>query len=99
MALFQVEYRKAFSWDLEIGPEADEWERWSWYPRIDLSPAFSLFVEGGRGWAADEGRPDTEDVADAGIGLHLGDLSLYWAYPLEGGNEQGNFFVRFARRF
>lgn len=99
MALFQIEYRKTFSWDLEIGPEEDEWERWSWYPRIDLSPAFSLFVEGGRGWAADDSRPDTEDVADAGVGLHLGDLSFYWAYPLRGGNEQGNFFVRFARRF
>jgi len=99
MALFQVEYRKTFSWDLEIGPEEDDWDRWSWYPRIDLSPAFSLFLEGGRGWSSLEGRPDTDDVADGGVGLHLGDLSFYWAYPLRGGNERANFFVRISRRF
>jgi len=99
MALFQVEYRKTFSWDFELGPDDDEWERWSWYPRIDLSPAFSLFVEGGRGWSSTDGRPDTEDVADGGAGLHLGDLSFYWAYPLRGGDERANFFVRISRRF
>ena len=99
VALFQIEYRKTFAWDIELGPEDDEWENWSWYPRIDLSPAFSLFVEGGQGWSSDTARPDTSRGADAGVGLHLGDLSFYWAYPLEGGNERVNFFVRFARRF
>jgi len=99
MSLFQIEYRKTFSWDLEIGPDGDEWEQWSWYPRIDLSPAFSLFVEGGRGWSSTPGRPDTDDVADGGVGLHLGDLSFYWAYPLQGGNERANFFLRISRRF
>lgn len=99
VALFQVEYRKAFTWDLELGPDEDEWNDWSWYPRIDLSPAFSLFVEGGRGWSAGSTRPDTPRGADAGLGLHLGDISFYWAYPLEGGNERVNFFVRLSRRF
>lgn len=99
VALFQVEYRKAFSWDLELGPDEDEWQDWSWYPRIDLSPAFSIFVEGGRGWSASPTRPDTPRGSDAGLGLHLGDISFYWAYPLEGGNERVNFFVRLSRRF
>jgi hypothetical protein len=99
VALFQMEYRKTFAWDLELGPEDDEWEEWSWYPRIDLSPAFSLFVEGGQGWSSDSARPNTRRGADAGVGLHLGDLSFYWAYPLEGGNDGVNFFMRFSRRF
>lgn len=99
VALFQAEFRKAFSWDLELGPDDDEWEEWSWYPRIDLSPAFSVFVQGGQGWSADQGRPDTARGADAGLGLHLGDLSFYWAYPLEGGDERVNFFMRLSRRF
>jgi len=99
MALFQVEFRKTFSFDLELGPDEDEWREWSWYPRIDLSPAFSLFLEGGRGWSSDDARPNTEEVADGGVGLHLGDLSFYWAYPLRGGDERFNFFVRFSRRF
>ncbi len=99
VALFQIEYRKTFAWDLELGPDDDEWDEWSWYPRIDLSPAFSVFVEGGQGWSSDTARPDTSRGADAGVGLHLGDLSFYWAYPLEGGNERVNFFVRLSRRF
>lgn len=99
VALFQVEFRKAFRWDLELGPDEDEWDDWSWYPRIDLSPAFSVFVEGGRGWSAGPSRPDTPRGADAGLGLHLGDISFYWAYPLEGGDERVNFFVRLSRRF
>jgi len=100
MALFQAEYRRVLGFDIDLGPKDDaEWEQWSWYPRIDLSPALSIFVEGGRGWSLEENGVDTEDVADAGVGLHIGDLRLYWAYPLRGGDERVNFFVRFSRRF
>lgn len=99
VALFQVEFRRSFDWRFELGPDDDEWDHWSWYPRIDLSPAFSVFLGGGQGWSAAEGRPDTARGSDAGVGLHLGDLSFYWAYPLEGGNERVNFFVRLSHRF
>lgn len=99
-ALFQLEYRSEFDFSLGIGPTGeDDWgEEWDWYPRIDLTPAWAVFFDAGRGWSADSG-PDTDAFADIGVGLFLGDLGVYWAYPLEGSDKTVNFFVRLSRRF
>jgi hypothetical protein len=99
-ALFQVEYRGHFSIDLGIDPVDEEtWERWDWYPAVDLSPSWAVFFDAGRGWSRTEGFGDTETAADLGVGLFLGQLGLYWAYPLTGDDRKINFFVRLQRRF
>lgn len=100
MALFQVEYRRHFSVDLGLDPDDETaWERRDWYPAVDLSPSWAVFFEAGRGWSRVEGGTDTRTAADLGVGLILGDLGLYWAYPLTGDDRALNFFVRLQRRF
>jgi hypothetical protein len=100
IALFQLEYRNHFSIDIGFGPDdEEEWEDWDWYPRVDLSPSWTVFFDAGRGWSlSPEGRDD-ETVADLGAGLLVGDLGLYWAFPLTGDDKRVNFFVRLQRRF
>jgi hypothetical protein len=102
MALFQAEFRGSLfmdfdDWDDDDGRDED----WEWYPSIEWSPAWAAFFNMGRGWTAD-GMGDTETLADVGIGIYLGDLGLYWAYPLNedaNGDRSINFFIRFERRF
>lgn len=99
-ALFQAEYRGHFSLDLGLSPDDDEqWESWDWYPAIDLSPSWAVFFEAGRGWSRIDGGIDTETAADVGVGVFLGQLGFYWAYPLTGDDRRVNFFVRLQRRF
>lgn len=100
MAMFQVEYRGHFSVELSTNPGGDaSWENWDWYPAVDLSPSWAVFFEAGRGWSRTPGGTDTDTAADLGVGLFLGDLGLYWAYPLTGTSRSTNFFVRLQRRF
>jgi hypothetical protein len=100
VALFQVEYRGHFSLDLGLDPlDEEEWESRDWYPAVDLSPSWAVFFEAGRGWSRTPGGSDTGTAADLGVGLLLGDLGLYWAYPLTGDDRGINFFVRLQRRF
>ncbi len=99
IALFQVEYRGRFSLDLGLDPDDEQWERWDWYPAVDLSPAWTVFFDAGRGWSRIPGAPNTNTVADVGAGLLLGNLGVYWAYPLTGDDRHVNFFVRLKRRF
>lgn len=101
IALFQAEYRGRIP--LSFGGD-DEWEEESWdaegwIPDVDLSPSWSLFFNAGRGWSQIEGAPDSDTVADLGVGVLLGKLGLYWAYPLHGDDRSVNFFVRLQRRF
>lgn len=104
VALFQAEYRGTFSFDLGVG--SDDWDDdWSWYPLVDLTPSWSVFFDAGRGWSLSEPGspaflgPDTETLMDVGLGLLLGDVGLYWAWPLNGDERDVNFFLRIDHRF
>lgn len=103
-ALFQAEFRGSLflDWDFGWGEGEDAWDDdWDWYPRVGLSPDWSVFFDMGRGWTVD-GLGDTETLMDVGVGLYLGDLGLYYAFPLtedESGGRNGNFFIRLSRRF
>ena len=103
--LFQAEYRGYF-FDLDLGPDDEDWEEWDWYPPVDFSPSWSAFFNLGRGWADDGAtaapaptRADTGTYADVGAGLFLGDLGLFWAFPLQGEDRSLNFFIRLTKRF
>lgn len=103
IALFQAEFRGSLfvDWDLGRGSD-DPWEDdWSWAPRFELSPDWTAFFNMGKGWTAD-GLGDTETLMDVGVGLYLGDLGVFYAYPITeepGGGRDGNFFIRLSRRF
>jgi hypothetical protein len=96
-ALLQLQYRRRLDLDIDIGPWEDD--RWSWYPQIDLSPAWGFFFDMGRGWSASDSSLDTELASDVGLALFLGKVGLYTAYPLRGSNRNLSFFLRFQRRF
>jgi len=104
IALFQAEFRGSLfvDWDLWGGGSEDPWEGdWDWAPRFEFSPQWVAFFDMGQGWSAD-GLGDTETLMDVGVGLHLGDLGVFYAYPLKeepGGGRNGNFFIRLSRRF
>ncbi len=105
VALFQAEYRGSFSFDFDLGPGDDWGDSWDWYPVIDLHPAWSVFFDAGRGWSLADPTdpawlgPDSETLMDIGFGLHLGDIGLYWAWPLSESNKNVNFFLRIDHRF
>lgn len=108
IALFQFEYRGGFSIDFDLGGQDDDWDEdwndWEWYPVIDVEPRWALFFNAGQGWALgqDDGpfaRSDTGRFADVGAGFFLGDVGLYWAYPLNGDDRGVNFFLRIDHRF
>ncbi len=74
-------------------------------PTVDLSNAASwvAFFDAGRAWTepgAQSGRgPGQGDfAADAGLGLRLGRLGIYWALPLSGSGQNPNFFIRIEPR-
>jgi hypothetical protein len=102
IAVFQAEYRGDLSIGWSWGGGGRGWEDdWDWYPTIDFDPSWAAFFNAGRGWTAD-GSGDTETLADVGLGIYLGDLGFYWAYPLRedhNGNRKINFFIRLSRRF
>ncbi len=103
-ALFQAEFRGSLFVDWDFGRDEgdDFWEEdWDWAPKVDLSPDWAAFFNLGQGWTAD-GLGNTETLADVGIGLYLGDLGVYYAYPLNedaSGGRDGNFYIRLSRRF
>jgi len=100
--LGQMEYHGLlpFSWSPGASREGD----WEWGALLELRPAWTFFLNGGRGWAL-EGAPElgpAEDSpfrADVGAGFHLGALGLYWAHPLNRRDRGLNFFVRLQHRF
>ncbi len=105
VALFQAEYRGSVSFDMGLGDD-DEWdEGWGWAPSVSIDPSWSVFFDAGRGWSlAGEGTParlgaDSETLMDVGVGFFLGDIGLYWAWPLNGEDRDSNFFVRLSHRF
>lgn len=106
--LFQAQYRGHLFLDLDFLSGDEEWgEGWDWYPAVDLSPTWVVFVDAGRGWVAESPRwsvpgierRDSGTLVDAGVGLFLGDLGLMWAFPFQGEDRGVNFHVRLSRRF
>ena len=105
VALFQAEYRGTLTFDTDWGGD-DQWNAgWGWYPPESISPSWSLFFDAGRGWSVSElgapGRlgPDPDTFMDVGFGVFLGDVGVYWAWPLNGEDRNVNFFVRIDHRF
>jgi hypothetical protein len=101
IALFQAEYRGRLPVSLGGGGgwEEDSWSADGWIPDLDLSPSWALFFNAGRGWSQLDGEPDSDTMVDVGLGVLLGKLGIYWAYPLTGDDRSVNFFVRLQRRF
>lgn len=97
-ALVQLEYQGAVRLGTDIGRLLGL--------GVDLgeTPRWVVFFDAGRAWTeseAREGRSAGLDdfVADAGAGIRLGRLGLYWAVPLSRRVEGANFFVRVGPRF
>ncbi|HSG47260.1 MAG TPA: polymer-forming cytoskeletal protein [Longimicrobiales bacterium] len=97
--LFQGQFRQEFNFHLGTDSWNDDWDDWRWWPHVDLTVAWMLFMDAGRGWSFTPGGTDTDTLADVGAGLSLGDLGFYWAYPLTGDDQRVNFFVRLQHRF
>lgn len=97
LVLLQLEYRTAFPFGRGLGRKLDS--------DIDLgeAPGWVVFFDAGRAWTervARNGRTEGQEdfAADVGIGLRLGQLGLYWAFPLSGREDHINFFIRLGTR-
>lgn len=102
VALFQAEYRRSFFIPLRGDGPSDE--GWGWVAGVWPEPALSLFVDAGRGWSlapGEGGEPGGADrlLADAGVGISVGGVSLYAASPLTGGGGGVKLLFRLTRRF
>jgi hypothetical protein len=97
VALVQLEYQAAFPW---LSRQAESLGR---SLNIEHSVRWVVFFDAGRAWnepdaAGLRGRGQGDFSADAGLGLRLGGLGLYWAVPLSSSGQGLNFFVRLGRR-
>jgi len=95
--LFQIEYQSA----LPLARKLGEWMGF----RGDLGESIGwvAFFDTGRAWTdvnARFGRGGGQDdfAADAGLGLRIERIGVYWAYPLSGHGRGVNLFVRIAPR-
>jgi hypothetical protein len=101
LALFQIELRTSFYFTVDLA----EIGLWDWLPVLDLSPGWSVFADWGRGWVVEESesglypRSDSPDLFDVGFGGFLGDIGIYWAFPITGDHSGSNFFIRLRHRF
>ncbi|MGH7481614.1 MAG: hypothetical protein ACRELV_05620 [Longimicrobiales bacterium] len=75
----------------------DDWGDWTWDD--DWDPGWAIFFDAGQGWDVDGAATDTDVLYDAGVGLLLGDLGIYWAAPLTDDGSGSRFFIRLDRRF
>lgn len=98
-ALIQAQYRNELDFNFGTGSGNQDWDDWRWWPNVDLTVAWILFMDAGRGWSYTPGGSDTETLADVGAGLTLGDLGLFWAYPMNGQDRRVRFFLRLQHRF
>ncbi|MFO7893372.1 MAG: BamA/TamA family outer membrane protein [Longimicrobiales bacterium] len=98
--LFQAEYRFAFLG----GRGLDLGRRLGLDFELATTPELVVFADGGRAWIEPESLGDRVNVGpgdlryDAGIGLRLGRLGIYFAAPLSDGGDGVNFFVRLGPR-
>lgn len=97
--LFQAEYREELSFRLDLSSDDEDWDGRQWLPRVDLTAAWVVFLDAGRGWSFDPEGVDSDTVADAGVGFYVGDVGFYFALPLTGDDRDVNFTVRLQHRF
>jgi cytoskeletal protein CcmA (bactofilin family) len=95
--MVQLEYQAAFPFARRLTEELGLSGRFGQLVR------WVAFFDAGRAWIEPDGRDGraggSEDFsADAGIGLRLGPLGAYWAFPLSGSGRDVNFFVRLGPR-
>ena len=99
MALFQVEYRGGFGFEVGHSHDEDHDHEWSFDTDVD----WTLFFDAGRGWALEQnrllGRSDTRNLYDAGAGIILGGLGIYGAVPIDSDDRGIRVFVRLGPRF
>jgi hypothetical protein len=103
LALFQAELRGDLGWGWSPGRgNRSPWDRdWDWSPDFELSPDWAVFFDAGKVWTVQENE-DSSAMMDLGVGIYLGDLGLYYAFPLTEdaeGDRSGRFFIRLSQRF
>ena len=96
MALVQVEYQAGFPFALRLGDliglrSFTNVVRWA------------AFFNAGRAWtdateSDGRGTGGADFAADAGVGIRVGALGIYWAVPLSDSDRGINFFVRIGPR-
>jgi hypothetical protein len=101
IALAQVELRQSLDFDWYRG---DRWWRFN-----DLTPAWVVFADAGRGWTTPEsadpvshgkGLPPLSSFRTSiGAGVDLGEIGFYLAKSVSTPDETLNFTVRLGRRF
>jgi hypothetical protein len=95
----QLQGQLPFSWSPFEG--SSNWEAGS---MLKVEPTWTVFLGAGRGWRVEEATPgdlreDSPLRVDAGVGLFVGPLGVYWAAPLNRRDRGLNFFVRLSNRF
>ena len=95
--LLQAEYQAALPLARRLGRAL------GFHGDLGESLGWVVFYDAGRAWtdlAAREGRGGGQDAfaADAGLGLRLERIGVYWALPLSARSQGLNFFVRVGPR-
>jgi hypothetical protein len=96
-ALAQIEYQASFPLARKL---SEKLRFGSW---LSNSVRWAAFFDAGRAWNEPDarrgrGRGRDDFSADTGLGLRLGPLGLYWAFPLSGSTHDYNFFMRLGPR-
>ncbi|HSJ95801.1 MAG TPA: BamA/TamA family outer membrane protein [Myxococcota bacterium] len=97
LVLVQIEYQAGFPFARRLS------ETLGLSGSIGSAVRWVAFFDAGRVWnepgaRAGRNRGSDDFSADAGLGLRLGPLGLYWAQPLSGRGQGFNFFVRVGPR-
>jgi hypothetical protein len=97
LALVQLEYQANFPFARRLA------ENVGVSSAVGSLVRWVAFFDAGRAWTepgSADGRPGGNDdfSVDAGVGLRVGPLGLYWATPLSGRGQGFNFFVRLGPR-
>lgn len=101
IALAQVELRQSLDWSWYEGEK--------WWQFRDMTPAWVLFADAGRGWTTPDmpgaishgnGLPALSTFRTSiGAGIDLGEIGFYFSKAVTTPDETLNFTVRLGRRF
>ncbi|MFN0098338.1 MAG: hypothetical protein ACKVS7_06680 [Gemmatimonadaceae bacterium] len=105
IALAQVELRQSIGFDWDDWFDGDRW----WQPGFDMSPAWVLYADAGRGWKTPTGQPGIGHAkgipplstfrTSIGAGIDFGSIGIYLAKAVSTSDEPVNVIVRMGRRF